>query len=86
MIILKIAFIGAGSIVFGENILTDMLTFPSIQKDTVIYLEDIDEHRLDLMYNLMNKYKELNPKVLEGVTFEKTTNLNSSLVQYMLEV
>ncbi|NHJ20456.1 MAG: alpha-glucosidase/alpha-galactosidase [Candidatus Lokiarchaeota archaeon] len=79
MIILKVAFIGAGSIVFGENILTDMLTFPSIQKDTVIYLEDINEHRLDLMYNLMNKYKELNPKVLEGVTFEKTTNLKKAI-------
>jgi alpha-galactosidase len=76
---LKIAFIGAGSIVFGENILTDLLTFPSIQKDTTICLEDIDEHRLDLMYNLMNKYKETNLKELEGVTFEKTTDMKKAI-------
>ncbi|GAF68329.1 unnamed protein product, partial [marine sediment metagenome] len=36
MIKLKIAFIGAGSIVFGEDVLTDLLTFPSIQKDAII--------------------------------------------------
>ncbi|MFX0076502.1 MAG: alpha-glucosidase/alpha-galactosidase [Candidatus Hermodarchaeota archaeon] len=76
---MKIAFIGAGSIVFGENILTDMLTFPSIQKDTIICLEDIDEHRLDLMYNLMSKYKEMNPKELESVTFEKTTDMKKAI-------
>jgi alpha-galactosidase len=76
---MKIAFIGAGSIVFGENILTDILTFPSIQKDTIICLEDIDTHRLDLMYNLMNIYKEANPRELEGITFEKTTDMKKAI-------
>ncbi|MFX0177299.1 MAG: alpha-glucosidase/alpha-galactosidase [Candidatus Hodarchaeota archaeon] len=76
---MKIAFIGAGSIVFGENILNDILTFPSIQKDTTICLEDIDINRLDLMYNLMNRYKEMNPKELEGVTFEKTTDMKKAI-------
>jgi alpha-galactosidase len=76
---MKIAFIGAGSIVFGENILTDLLTFPSIQKDTTICLEDIDENRLDLMYNLMNRYKETNSKKLEGVSFKKTTDMRKAI-------
>ncbi|MBY9015503.1 MAG: alpha-glucosidase/alpha-galactosidase [Candidatus Lokiarchaeota archaeon] len=79
MIKLKIAFIGAGSIVFGENVLTDILTFPSIQKDTIICLEDIDQHRLNMMYDLMKKYKELAPKELEGVTFEKTTDMKTAI-------
>ena len=68
---MKIAFIGAGSIVFGESVLTDILTFPSIQKDTIICLEDINERRLNLMYDLMLKHKEMHPELLEGVTFEK---------------
>ena len=41
---IKIAFIGAGSFVFGETVLTDIHMFPSLIKDTVIYLEDIDAH------------------------------------------
>jgi len=76
---LKIAFIGAGSIVFGENIVTDILTFPSTQNDTIICLEDVNEHRLNLMYNLMLKYKEMQPELLEGVTFEKTTDLKKAI-------
>ena len=73
------AFIGSGSIVFGESILTDILTFPSLQKDTIICLEDINEHRLNLMYNLMLKHKEMYPELLEGVTFEKTTDLKRAI-------
>jgi len=76
---LKIAFIGAGSIVFAENVLTDLLTFSSIQKDTIICLEDIDEHRLNLMSDLMNEYKKMNPKGLEGVSFEKTTDMKKAI-------
>jgi alpha-galactosidase len=76
---MKIAFLGAGSIVFGENILTDLLTFPSIQKDTIIYLEDIDENRLDLMYSLMNRYKESISEKLEGVSFKKTTDMKKAI-------
>ena len=79
MIKLKIAFIGAGSIVFGEKIITDLLTFSSIQKDTIICLEDLNEHRLNLMYSLMSKYKEMHPKELEGVSFEKTTDLKRAI-------
>jgi len=77
---MKIAFIGAGSIVFGENILTDILAFPSLRKDLVIVLEDIDPIRLDLIYRLMEKYKELHPQELGDVTFEKTTDLKKAII------
>lgn len=71
---LKIAFIGVGSLVFGVTVLTDILTFPSLRKDTIICLEDIDAHRLDLMYQYMQKYRENHLTELEGITFEKTTD------------
>ena len=76
---MKISMIGAGSVVFGENILTDILTHTALREDTIISLEDIDPNRLDLMHELMLKYKELNPNELEGVSFEKTTNLKKSI-------
>lgn len=76
---LKIAFIGAGSFVFGETVLNDLLTFPALIKDTVIYLEDINEDYLDLMYQYMKKIKQDNPKELEGITFEKTTNQTKAI-------
>ena len=72
---MRIAFIGAGSIVFGINLLTDILTFPSLRRDTVIILEDINQNRLDLMYRLMQTYKEKYTDLLQGISFEKTTDL-----------
>ncbi len=76
---LKIAFIGAGSFVFGRNLLTDILMLPPLIEDTVIYLEDIDEHYLDLMYRYMLKQKESYPERYEGVSFEKTTNQRKAI-------
>jgi alpha-galactosidase len=76
---MKITMIGAGSVVFGENILTDILTHPALREDSIICLEDIDSNRLDLMYRMMLKYKDLNPEKLEGVSFEKTTDLKKSI-------
>ena len=74
LIMLKIAFIGAGSLVFGQNLLTDIITFPTLQKDIIICLEDLDSHRLDLMFNYIQKYKDNYSQELEGIIFEKTTN------------
>ena len=70
----KIAFIGAGSLVFGKTLLTDILSFPSLQNDIVLCLEDIDPKRLDLMYKFMQKYQEDNLSVLGNVSIEKTTS------------
>jgi alpha-galactosidase len=75
----KIAFIGAGSFVFGETVLTDILMFPSLIEDTVICLEDIDAHYLDLMYKYMIKLQESYPEKFKGVTFEKTTNQRKAI-------
>lgn len=44
---LKIALIGAGSIVFTRNLLGDILSFPELS-NCEIALHDIDEHRLRL--------------------------------------
>ncbi len=41
----KIAFIGAGSMVFAKNLVGDILSFEALQ-DSTISLMDIDEHRL----------------------------------------
>ena len=71
---LKISFLGAGSIVFGENVLTDILTFPALQKDTLLCLEDVDPKRLDLMYRYIKKVIEDNPDPLKNVSVEKTTD------------
>ena len=76
---LKIAFIGAGSFVFGRNLLTDILMLPSLIEDTVIYLEDIDERYLDLMYRYMLKLQESYPERFKGVSFEKTTNQRKAI-------
>ena len=77
--ILKITFIGAGSLVFGRNVLTDLMAVPALRKDTLICLEDIDQKRLDIMYNYVMKYKECYSEELEGITFEKTTNQKKSV-------
>jgi alpha-galactosidase len=42
----RIAFIGAGSVVFTKNLLTDILEFPELH-DVEIALHDIDPDRLD---------------------------------------
>jgi alpha-galactosidase len=43
---LKIAMIGAGSVVFVKNLLTDILSLPALQ-DCTIALHDIDPERLE---------------------------------------
>ncbi len=75
----KIAFIGAGSLVFGETLLTDILTFPTLRDETILCLEDLDPKRLDLMYRYMQKYREDNLPVLENVMIEKTTSQKEAI-------
>jgi len=76
---LKISFIGAGSFVFGETVLTDILTFPALRKDTLICLEDIDPGRLDTMFKYIKKIIEDNPQELKNVKIEKTTNQKKAI-------
>ena len=41
----KIAFIGAGSVVFTRSLVRDLMTFPAFQ-DATIALMDIDDEKL----------------------------------------
>lgn len=43
---MKITFVGAGSVVFTKNLLTDILSFPELHGITVA-LHDIDPDRLE---------------------------------------
>ncbi|MFX1493577.1 MAG: alpha-glucosidase/alpha-galactosidase [Promethearchaeota archaeon] len=74
----KITFIGAGSLVFGKNVLTDLLLFPALQEEAILCLEDIDKERLDLMFRYINKFKEdcFDDK---DITIEKTTNQRKAI-------
>lgn len=76
---LKISFIGAGSLVFAENVITDILSFPELRKDTLICLEDVDANRLDLMYQVVKKVIEDNPETLKDVQLEKTTDQKKAI-------
>ncbi len=75
----KITFIGAGSIVFAKRILKDVLAHEKLRKSMQITLEDVDAHRLDLMYKYMKKYKEDNAEALKGVEIDATTNQRKSI-------
>ena len=74
----KISFIGAGSLVFGKNLLTDLLLFPALQEDTILCLEDIHAGRLDLIFQYIKKFKEdyFDDK---DITIEKTTNQKKAI-------
>ncbi len=74
----KITFIGAGSLVFGQNLLTDLLMFPALQEDTILCLEDIHAERLDLMFRYVKKYKE-NYLDDKDIIIEKTTNQKKAI-------
>lgn len=50
----KIAFIGAGSVVFTRRLLGDVLSFPSLA-DSKIALMDIDAEHLELISGLANR-------------------------------
>jgi alpha-galactosidase len=76
---MKITFIGAGSIVFAKNLLTDILAVPALRNGTVICLEDIDQKRLGLMERYMKKYKEDNIADLKNITIEATTNQRKAI-------
>jgi alpha-galactosidase len=78
--VVKVSFIGAGSIVFAKRLIKDIIAYPALRGGgLLISLEDIDEHRLDLMYKYMLKYKEDNAEDLENVEFEATLNQRESI-------
>jgi alpha-galactosidase len=75
----KIAFIGAGSRIFCRNLLTDILAFPALRKDTTIALHDINEPRLAKILEEMELYKADHADKLSSVRFEATTDLRDAV-------
>jgi alpha-galactosidase len=43
----KIVLVGAGSWVFGRDLITDIVSYPEL-RDSTLALVDIDKERLDL--------------------------------------
>ncbi|MFC4439958.1 MULTISPECIES: alpha-glucosidase/alpha-galactosidase [Natrialbaceae] len=71
----KIAFIGAGSMVFAKNLVGDILSFEALE-DSTIALMDIDEHRLAQTTEVAEKMVE-NGRV--EATIESTTDRREAL-------
>lgn len=71
----KIAFIGAGSMVFAKNLVGDILSFEELS-DSTITLMDIDEHRLAQTTEVAEAMVD-NSQV--GATVESTTDRREAL-------
>ncbi|NSW77292.1 MAG: alpha-glucosidase/alpha-galactosidase [Candidatus Atribacteria bacterium] len=71
----KIVFIGAGSVVFAQKLMIDLITFPTLREST-FSLVDIDEERLELVTRVTERLKEQ-----EGlpITIEATTERRKAL-------
>ena len=72
---MKITVIGAGSFVFARRLVTDVLTWPSLQ-DAAIALMDIDESKLSIMAALARR---MVAQAGTGATVEGTTDLEAAL-------
>lgn len=62
---IKVAMIGAGSVVFSKNLTGDILSFPEFKDATITYM-DIDKERLDVAAALCKKVGKAvgaNPKI-----------------------
>lgn len=82
----KIAFIGAGSIVFAKNLLVDILSFPELTGSTIA-LMDIDAERLGMITKLANKVIEQEnfKAVLQSTTDRKEALKDADFVLTMIQ-
>ena len=71
----KVAIIGAGSFIFAQRLVTDMLTWPSLQ-DSTIALMDINENKLNTMTALARR---MVAQTGVGAKVESSTDLQSAL-------
>lgn len=76
---LKMAFIGAGSKGFARTVITDILSFPALRNGVHFCLMDVNENRLKYQLKLLQQYKDDNPKELEQVSFEITTDQRKAI-------
>jgi alpha-galactosidase len=55
----KVAFIGAGSVVFTRNVVTDLCSFADLHGELELSLHDIDKERLDYAQALASRISDL---------------------------
>jgi len=72
---IKIAFVGAGSVRYTLTLISDLCKVKGL-RDSFVSLMDIDEERLDAVYNLARR---INNVLGANLRIEKTTDLRSSV-------
>ena len=72
---IKISFIGAGSVRYTVKLVGDLAKTKELN-DSLVSLMDIDEERLEAVYNLCKRYNE---EIGGNLKFEKTLNREESL-------
>ncbi len=72
---LKVTIIGAGSAQFSMTMVKDLCLTPNLNDSHVAFM-DIDEERLDMIYNLARRYAA---QLGSNLTFEKTTDRTAAL-------
>jgi alpha-galactosidase len=84
---MKIAMIGAGSVVFSKNLTGDILSYPEFKDATLTYM-DIDPDRLDVGVNLCRKVAAAlgaNPKI-EGTQDRRHAVKDADFVINMVQI
>ncbi len=84
---IKVAMIGAGSVVFSRNLTGDILSYPEFKNATLSYI-DIDADRLEVGVNLCRKVAETlgaNPKI-EGTRDRKAALAGADFVINMVQI
>ena len=65
--VVKVAFIGAGSIEFTRNVVTDLCSYPELAGDMTLALHDISADRLEFAAHLTRQIvAEAKDKLAEG--------------------
>ena len=84
---IKVAMIGAGSVVFSRNLTGDILSFPEFGDAKISYM-DIDADRLDVGVNLCRKVAQTlgaNPKI-EGTRDRREALRGADFVVNMVQI
>jgi alpha-galactosidase len=71
----KIAIIGAGSLAFSLSLVTDLSLTPGIA-DSKVVLMDIDDKRLEAIYNLTTRYSR---ELRSNLSVEKTKDMTEAV-------
>jgi alpha-galactosidase len=85
--VIKIAMIGAGSVVFSKNLTGDILSYPEFHEATLSYM-DIDSDRLEVGMNLCRKVAQslgASPKI-EGTLDRRQALRDADFVVNMVQI